>query len=120
MVQESLKMALGNPDDPQEMGLGRYLADKAVELIRPDTVSVITGDEPVVWTADGVTAAPYAQARIVWVPLAPRLILQFRERGFDAGLPTTPDALCTRVNSLVMAQAERWLVHHPEDVPVLD
>lgn len=125
LVQESLKMALGNPDT-DAAGIGQYLALKALRLIRPDRVAVLTGDEPVCWWSHGDDPAGFATAQVVWVPLARNLILQFQESTValkDVGLSdlTTPeghDLMAAFVNELVASQAERWIVHHPDDQPL--
>lgn len=125
LVQESLKMALGNPDT-DDAGLGQYLAPKAVSLIRPDRVAVLSGDEPVCWWSPGDDPVGFATAQIVWMPLSRNLILQFREPTVeleDVGLSglTTPDSheqMATFVNQCVAAEAERWIVHHPDDQPL--
>lgn len=125
LVQESLKMALGNPDT-DDAGIGQYLAPKAVTLIRPDRVAVLSGDEPVCWWSPGDGPVGFATAQIVWVPISRNLILQFREPTLalrDVGLPdlTTPEGheqMATFVNQLVAAEAERWIVHHPDDHPL--
>ena len=120
LVQESLKMAFGNPD-VGDIGLGRFLAEKKIELIRTSHTPVLTSDEPVCWWSPGQSPIGYATAQVVWVPLSPRLILQFREPTFDSaanGLPGTSDALASSVNRLVAAQAERWIMHHPGDNPL--
>lgn len=125
LVQESLKMALGNPDTG-DAGLGQYLAPKAVSLIRPDRVAVLSGDEPVCWWSPGDDPVGFATAQIVWVPLSRNLILQFRDPALalsDVGLPdlTTPEGheqMATLTNQCVAAEAERWIVHHPDDQPL--
>lgn len=125
LVQESLKMALGNPDT-DDAGLGQYLAPKTLSLIRPDRVAVLTGDEPVCWWSHGDAPVGFATAQVVWVPLARNLILQFGEPTValtDLGLPdiSTPgahDQMALFVNELVASQAERWIVHHPDDQPL--
>jgi len=127
MVQASLKMALGDPDS-DELGLIRYLADKKPELILPRQCTVLTSDEPVVWWSPGGAPVGYASARVVWVPLSPKLILQFRDPTLDLtahGLPehsqrSGHDELAAFVNRLVAAQAERWVIHHPNDLPLAD
>lgn len=125
LVQESLKMALGNPDT-DDAGLGQYLAPKAVSLIRPDRVAVLCGDEPVCWWSPGDDPVGFATAQIVWVSLSRNLILQFREPTValeDVGLPdlTSPedhDQMAAFVNQLIAAGTERWIVHHPDDHPL--
>lgn len=120
LVQESLKMALGTGEDG-DMGLLRFLADKNVRLIRPGDTAVLTSDEPVCWWAPGEEEPGYAHAAVVWLPLTPRLIVQFRARSFDAaagGLPTGDDELAAFINGRVASQAERWIVHHPADTPL--
>lgn len=125
LVQESLKMALGNPETG-DLGLGRYLADKKVDLVRTVRSPVLTGDEPVCWWSPGDEPIGYATAQVVWVPLSPRLILQFRAPTFDMvehGLPDTAspdghDQLVSVVNRLIASQAERWIIHHPDDAPL--
>jgi hypothetical protein len=120
LVQESLKMAFGNPDTG-DTGLGRFLAEKKIELIRTSRTAVLTSDEPVCWWSPGKAPIGYATAQIVWIPLSPRLILQFREPTFQTatnGLPSKSDALATVVNRLVAAQAERWIMHLPTDIPL--
>jgi hypothetical protein len=127
LVQESLKMALGNPDT-DDSGLGQYLAGKRLELIRPQHTSVLTSDEPVCWWSPGDSPVGYATAQIVWVPLSPRLIVQFREPEFDIaahGLPDrrvrdTHEEIVNVVNRMVASQAERWIIHHPGDSPLAD
>ncbi|WP_413354567.1 hypothetical protein [Microbacterium sp. 1P06AB] len=59
-----------------------------------------------------------ALARMVWFPLSPRLIVQFRAPDFDTrahGLPAEADALASFVNAQVTLQAERWIIEHPDD-----
>jgi hypothetical protein len=75
-------MALGHPDT-DDRGLGQYLAGKRLELIRPEQARVLTSDEPVCWWPPGDGPIGYATAQLVWVPLSPRLIVQFREPEFD-------------------------------------
>jgi hypothetical protein len=125
LVQESFKTAFGNPDT-EDAGIGAYLAPKAISLVRPSNVAVLTGDEPVCWWATGDDPVGYATAQIVWMPLSRDLILQFRDPDVavaDLGLPDlcTPeghDEMATFVNGLVMAQSERWVIHHPDDQPL--
>ncbi len=125
LVQESLKMALGDPNRGNR-GLGQYLALKNLELIRPAEVAVLTSDEPVCWWSPGDGPVGYVTADVVWVPLSRQLILQFRNPALDPrdhGLPDLNtreghDAMATEVNRLLAAQAERWIVHHPGDEPL--
>lgn len=125
LVQESLKMALGNPET-EELGLGQFLATKRLELIPTERTAVLTGDEPVCWWSPGSAPIGYATAQVVWLPISPRLIVQFREPDFDLGRHGFPgsgshengDELANEVNRLVAAQAERWIIHHPEDKPL--
>jgi hypothetical protein len=127
LVQESLKMALGNPET-DDRGLGQYLAGKKLELILPKSAPVLTSDEPVCWWSPGDGPVGYATAQVVWVPLSPRLIVQFREPAFDVaahGLPDTRsrdshDEMVGFVNHVVASQAERWIICHPDDVPLAD
>lgn len=126
LVQESLKMALGNPVDDADLGLGRYLADKTLSLITPPSVPVLTSDEPVCWWSPGGDLVGFASAQLVWVPLSRDRILQFADPHLDhdvCGLPDlrTPeghDAMAAKVNRLVAAQAERWIIQHPDDFPL--
>lgn len=120
LVQESLKMAFGDPATGKP-GLERFLVGKKLDLIRTEHTAVLASDEPVCWWAPGDGPVGYASAQIVWVPLSPRVILQFSDRNFDAdssGLPTSPDSLAEFVNARVAAQGERWIVHHPDDTPL--
>jgi Protein of unknown function (DUF4238) len=127
LVQESLKMALGNPET-NDGGLGQHLAEKKLELILSKHAPVLTSDEPVCWWSPGDGPVGYATAKVVWVPLSPRLIVQFREPEFDLsahGLPNTRsrgdhDELIRVVNRLVAGQAERWIIHNPDDEPLTD
>ncbi|MDH6180763.1 hypothetical protein M2152_000945 [Microbacteriaceae bacterium SG_E_30_P1] len=123
LVQESLRMALGDPEG-EEMGLGQFLAGKEIELIVANRAAVLTSDEPVCWWSPGNRPIGYATAQVVWVPLSPRLIVQFRDPAFDIsahGAPIEdPDKTVRMVNRLVASQAERWIIHHPEDVPLAD
>lgn len=127
LVQGSLKMALGNPDGANR-GIGEHIANKKPELILPRETAVLTSDEPVVWWRPGDDPVGYASARVVWVPLSPRLIVQFRDIDLDLtahGLPdprarSSHDELATFVNRLVAAQAERWVIHRPGDAPLDD
>lgn len=56
------------------------------------------------------------------------LILQLRKPTFvlrDHGLPDLRiqkghDSMAAEVNRLVAAQAERWILHHPDDEPLED
>lgn len=116
LVQESFKMALGNPDDENDPGLGQFLASKKLELIRPENTRVLTSDEPAVWFSSSRVDG-YANADIVWLPISPQLIIQFREEGSGAHLPATADALAALVNWHVAAGAERWIVSHPDSPP---
>jgi hypothetical protein len=120
LVQESLRMALGDPET-DDVGLQQYLAGKRLGLLRTSRVAVLTSDEPVCWWTPDDAPVGYATAPIVWVPLGPRLVLQFREPGFDmhaSGLPNTQDSLVEFVNRRVAGQAERWIVHHTSDSPL--
>jgi len=125
MVQESLKMALGNPDT-DDRGLAQYLIGKKPELILPRETAVLTSDEPICWWSPGDAPIGYATAQVVWVPLSPKLILQFREPAFDLsqhGLPdyrirSNHDPLAVEVNRRVASQAERWIIHHPDQNPL--
>jgi hypothetical protein len=127
LVQESLRMALGNPDT-DDGGLGQFIATKKLELILPEHAPVLTSDEPVCWWSPGDGPVGYATAKVVWVPISPRLIVQFREPEFDLsvhGLPNTRsrdnhDAMVGVVNRLVASQAERWIIHSPDDAPLAD
>lgn len=127
LIQESLKMALGDPETG-DRGLGQYLVGKKVEVIIPKSAAVLTSDEPVCWWSPGDGPVGYATARVVWLPLSPRLIVQFREPTFDMaahGLPDVRsgearDELVAFVNRVVASQAERWIVHHPDDAPIVD
>lgn len=127
LVQESLKMALGDPET-DDRGLAQYLMGKKIEVIVPKSATVLTSDEPVCWWSPGDVPVGYATARVVWLPLSPRLIVQFREQTFDMaahGLPDlrsgeARDELVTFVNRVVASQAERWIVHHPDDTPIVD
>lgn len=126
LVQESLKAALGDPET-DDLGLAQYLVQKRVEVIVPKSATVLTSDEPVCWWSPGNAPVGYATARIVWLPLSPRLIIQFREPTFDMaahGLPDLRsgeghDELVAFVNRVVASQAERWIVHHPDDAPIV-
>jgi hypothetical protein len=126
LVQESLRSWLGNPDDDDDLGIWQYLAGKKVELIRPSGTPVLTSDEPVCWWSPGDHPVDYASAGVVWMPLSRHLIIQFREPQIDlvaCGLPDLKtqaghDAMATEVNRLIGAQAERWIVHHPDDAPL--
>lgn len=125
LVQESLKMALGNPDT-DDAGLGQHLAPKALSLIRPDRAAVLTGDEPVCWWSPGDDPVGFATAQVVWVPLARNLILQFHEPTValtGVGLPDLStseghEQMAVFVNELVASEAERWIIHHPDDQPL--
>ncbi|NQX34729.1 DUF4238 domain-containing protein [Herbiconiux sp. VKM Ac-2851] len=122
LVQESLKMAFGDPATG-DLGLQQFLAGKSVSLIRTSRVAVLTSDEPVCWWSPGDAPIGYATAQMVWVPLSPRLILQFRDPDFDPaahGVPDVADYLAKFVNGLVAAQADRWIIHHPSDAPLAD
>lgn len=120
-------MALGDPETG-DRGLGQYLVGKKVEVIIPKSAAVLTSDEPVCWWSPGDGPVGYATARVVWLPLSPRLIVQFREPTFDMaahGLPDVRsgearDELVAFVNRVVASQAERWIVHHPDDAPIVD
>lgn len=125
LVQESLKMALGNPDT-NDVGLGQYLAKKKLDLIVPKRAIVLTSDEPVCWWSPGGGPVGYATAKVVWVPLSPQLIAQFCEPTFDLTAHNFPDIRSSEghdeivavVNRLVAAQAERWIVLRPGDAPI--
>ncbi|MFZ2164123.1 MAG: DUF4238 domain-containing protein [Propionibacteriaceae bacterium] len=118
MIQESIKLALGS--------LGERLAGMTLSLLTGDTVPVLTSDEPVCWWSPGDGPVGYATAKVVWLPLNPRVILQLRdhETDFDSlGLPprTTAagrDDLVRLINSEVAGQAHRWIIHHPDDQPL--
>lgn len=126
LVQESLKMALGDPET-DDRGLAQYLVGKKIEVIVPKSATVLTSDEPVCWWSPGDGPVGYATARVVWLPLSPRLIVQFREPTFDMtahGLPDlrvgeAHDEFVTFVNRVVASLAERWIVHHPDDAPLV-
>ncbi|MEJ1086726.1 DUF4238 domain-containing protein [Microbacterium sp. Mu-80] len=127
LVQESLKMALGDPET-DDRGLAQYLVEKKIEVIVPKNATVLTSDEPVCWWSPGDDPVGYATAQIVWLPLSPRLIVQFREPTFDLTAHELPDLrvgeahdeLVAFVNRVVASQAERWIVHHPNDAPIAD
>lgn len=119
LIQEGLKLALGD--------LGERLADNMRwALIASDKVRVLTSDEPVCWWAPGDGPVGYGSAKVVWLPLSPQVILQLHDANTtpDAlGLPPAAtgkgrDELCRRVNSEVAGQANRWIVHHPNDRPL--
>lgn len=119
LVQESLKMAIGGPDSG-DGSLQFLLYQKRIELIRPSRVRVLTSDEPVCWWSPSGPSAGYAGARLVWLPLSPELIVQFRDSAFDpcsSGLPADGDALAEFVNAQVAGQAHRWIVQHSADPP---
>lgn len=126
LVQESLKMALGDPET-DDRGLAQYLVGKKIEVIVPKRATVLTSDEPVCWWSPGDGPVGYATAQVVWLPLSPRLIIQFRAPTFDMtahGLPDlrsveAHDELVAFVNRVVASQAERWIVHHPDDAPLV-
>ncbi|WP_169748256.1 DUF4238 domain-containing protein [Microbacterium azadirachtae] len=126
LVQESLKMALGDPETDNR-GLAQYLVGKKIEAVLPKSATVLTSDEPVCWWSPGDGPVGYATAQVVWLPLSPRLIVQFREPTFDMaahGLPDlrsgeANDELVAFVNRVVASQAERWIVHHPDDAPIM-
>lgn len=70
LVQQSLKMALGNPDDDDDPGLGQYLVGMKPELIRSANTPVLTSDEPVCWWSPGDGPIGYVTADVVWVPIS--------------------------------------------------
>lgn len=115
-------MGIGNPET-ENGGLGQYLAGKHIDLIRATNATVLTSDEPVCWWSPESDEAPYALAQVIWVPLSPALVVQFREPGFDLeahGWPgrssaASQDETVSMVNAVVAAQAERWVIHHPDD-----
>jgi hypothetical protein len=116
LVQESMRMAFGSLET-DDIGLTRFLAPMQVRVIRT-TVPVVTCDEPACWWAPGGGFVPYALARMVWFPLTPRLVVQFRAPDFDArahDLPVEADALASFVNTQITSQAERWIIEHPDD-----
>ena len=125
LVQESLKIALGDPET-DDRGLAQYLVGKKIEVVVPKSAAVLTSDEPVCWWSPGDGPVGYATAQVVWLPLSPRLIVQFCEPTFDMaahGLPDLAsgeahDELVAFVNRVVASQAERWIVHHPDDAPI--
>ncbi|VXC26598.1 DUF4238 domain-containing protein [Plantibacter sp. T3] len=127
LVQESLKMAFGDTET-DDCGLAQHLVGKKIEVIVPKNATVLTSDEPVCWWSPEDVPVGYATARVVWLPLSPRLIVQFRDPTFDMaahGLPDlrvgeTHDELVAFVNRAVASQAERWIVHHPDDAPIVD
>jgi hypothetical protein len=119
LIQESIRFALG--------ALGERLADNMDwSLIVSDTVPVLTSDEPVCWWSPGDGPVGYATARVVWLPLGPRVILQLRGREFDhetLGLPSVAsaagrDELVRFINGQIAGQAHRWIIHHPDDHPL--
>ncbi|WP_341358936.1 DUF4238 domain-containing protein [Georgenia sp. M64] len=121
LIQESIKLALGQ--------LGERLADDMNwSIIEADRASVLTSDEPVCWWAPGDGPVGYGSARVVWMPVSRRRILQLRDNTADPeslGLsaPNTPagrDALVRFVNAQVATQSHRWIVHHPDDRPLED
>lgn len=126
LVQESLKMALGDPET-DDRGLAQYLVGKKIEAVVPKSATALTSDEPVCWWSPGDGPVGYATARVVWLPLSPQLIVQFRDPTFDMaahGLPDlrvgeAHDELVAFVNRAVASQAERWIVHHPDDAPIV-
>lgn len=119
VIQEGIKLALGN--------LGNRLADNMEwALVTSDTVAVLTSDEPVCWWSPSAAPTNYANARVVWLPLSPRAILQLRDRDVDLlelGLPLVANAagrddLVRLVNGHIASQAHRWIIHHPHDHPL--
>lgn len=121
MIQEGLKLALS--------GIAERLADRMCwEFIEPTSVPVLTSDEPVCWWAAGDGPTGYGNAPIVWMPLSRGRILQMRdadETNENLGLPRLDtvgghDELASIVNSEIAGQAERWVVHHPDDTPLDD
>ncbi|MEU1550880.1 DUF4238 domain-containing protein [Nocardia sp. NPDC005745] len=120
LVQESIRMAFTQ--------INERLADRmAWNLIVGQEGSVLTSDEPVCWWKPGNGPVGFGSARVAWIPLSDRTILQIHD--YDTapdklGLPTlkTPagrEALIRFVNREVAGQATRWIVHHP-DSQVLD
>jgi hypothetical protein len=78
--------------------------------------ALLTSDEPVVaWHPDDepVTAktAPY-----VWIPLGRRHLLEVHHPDTSGASSERNDSYpADWLNSIVATQAERWIVHHPED-----
>ncbi|WP_157951488.1 DUF4238 domain-containing protein [Rhodococcus opacus] len=119
LIQEGLRMALSD--------IAERLADRMHwEFIEPKRVPMLTADEPVCWWAPGDGPVGFGNAKVVWLPLSRGLILQLRdadETNETLGLPTQqsddgPDELASIVNREVAAQAERWILHHPDDEPL--
>ncbi|MFK4083644.1 DUF4238 domain-containing protein [Kribbella sp. NPDC020789] len=119
-IQEGIKLALGD--------LGEMLAGMSWSVIEADQASVLTSDEPVCWWAPNDEPVGYGAAKIVWLPVSRQRILQLRARSTSAeslGLPapatsTGRDELVRFVNGEIASQAHRWIVHHPDDHPLVD
>lgn len=119
IIQEGFQMALS--------GIAERLADRRRwEFIEPERVGVLTADEPVCWWSPGDGPVGYGNAPVVWLPLSRNLILQIcdaKETNKSLGLPRLDgaggsDELASIVNREIAGQAERWIVHHPDDSPL--
>ncbi len=117
-IREGLSLALG--------ALGERLASMEWSVIDAVAASVLTSDEPVCWWSPGNGPIGHATARVVWIPVNRKRILQLRDRTVEAaslGLPDQEseggaDEMVSFVNGLVATQATRWIVHHPDDSPL--
>ncbi|SOC53627.1 Protein of unknown function, partial [Blastococcus aggregatus] len=90
-------------------------------VVRFDEPALLTSDEPVVaWHSEDepVTAVT---APVVWLPLGRQSLLEIRGDGAQGPDGTRVADLhdARRVNALVAAQAERWIMHHPDDHDLL-
>ena len=125
MIQEGFKMALSDVG-----GIAEQLVDRMCDwdFIEPRTTAVLTSDEPVCWWAPGDEPFGYGNAKIVWLPLSRGVVLQMRQAGESnesLGLPALDsieghNELALIVNREVASQAQRWIVHHPDDRPLDD
>ena len=120
LIQQSLKLALGQ--------LGERLADNmGLSIIQADQATVLTSDEPACWWAPGDDPVGYRSAQVVWLPVSRQQILQLHDNTVETGSlglpdPATPagrDRLVRFVNTQVATQAHRWIVHNPDDRPLV-
>jgi len=110
-IQQSIGTALGT--------FVRALWQRQWVVVRFEQPSILTSDEPVVaWHPEDepVTAV---NAPIVWVPMGRQHVLQLMPSSHHDTSRVGTQREADHINSLVATQADRWIVHHPDDTALV-